>query len=142
MKTTYIILFFLFLLFSAQKSFSQSDDGWFTGKISGGYKFAAVDYIYNLENHFSFGTGAGILSDERKKCFFTGDLRIRPFGKKLVMPAFWLSYGYLTKEKCGIFLPKISVELGNLAPVRFATDLGCGFFGGKKSVVIGAAVEF
>ena len=136
------LLLVIILIFLTQKGFSQSDDGWFTGKISGGYKFVSANYIYNLENHFSFGTGAGVLFDEKEKCFFTGDFRVRPFGKKLITPAFWLSYGYLTREKCAVFLPKFSLELGNLAPVRFLADFGGGFFGGEKVFLIGAGVEF
>lgn len=130
----------LLLICAVLTASAQSDDGWFTGKVSVGYKYAGFDYIYNLENHFSFGTGYGCLLDER--FFITGDLRIRPFGKKIIMPALWLNYGYLTKEKSAVFMPKISLELGNLAPVRFAFDFGGGFFNGRKVLTVGICAEF
>lgn len=137
-----LVILILFLTFFPLKGFSQCDDGWFTGKISGGYKFFSADYIYNLENHFSFGTGAGMIFDEKEKMFFRGDFRIRPFGHKILMPSLWFSYGYLTKENCGILIPEIVIELGNLAPVRFAANFGFGFFNGKKSFLIGVGAEF
>jgi hypothetical protein len=130
----------LLLLIGTLTASAQSDDGWFTGKVSGGYKYASFDYIYNLENHFSAGTEYGCFFDGR--IFITGALRVRPFGKKTVMPALWLNYGYLTKEKSAVIIPKISLELGNIAPVRFAFDFGGAFFKGENVWILGLAAEF
>jgi hypothetical protein len=140
MKTRFVLCF-LIVLFSCSVS-AQSDDGWFTGKAAFGYKFCSFDYIYNLENHFSFGTGFGASAYNGADIFFDASLRIRPFGKKRIMPALWFSYGYMTKEKTPVFMPEFCFESGRLAPVRAAFGFGGMFFGSKKYIKAGIAVEF
>ncbi|MBQ3657019.1 MAG: hypothetical protein II956_09295 [Bacteroidales bacterium] len=140
MKIGFILCFLCVLTFSDVAA--QSDDGWFTGKAAFGYKFCSADYIYNLENHFSFGTGFGALFYDGADCFFNTSLRIRPFGKQRVMPALWFSYGYMTKEKTPVFMPEFYFESGNLSPLRLAFGIGGAFFSGQKHIKAGVALEF
>lgn len=140
MKTRFVLCF-LIVLFSCSVS-AQSDDGWFTGKAAFGYKFCSFDYIYNLENHFSFGTGCGVSFYDGADCFLGTSLRLRPFGKKRIMPALWFSSGYMTKEKTPVFMPEFFLESGRLAPLRFAFGTGGAFFHGQKHIKVCVALEF
>ncbi|MCQ2973943.1 MAG: hypothetical protein MJ211_03955 [Bacteroidales bacterium] len=139
MKTLKIIL--IILLFFTTKSYSQSDDGWFTGKITCGiaadkyqnYPQINCAYFYNFENHFSIATQSGLIFYDTELMPIESCLRIRPIGKKEIMPALNLSYGYAisfdNKYKGGqIFSPAISFETGFIKRVNYVIEFGGQFF--------------
>lgn len=142
------ILFLFAIVLKFQTAFSQCDDGWFTGKMSLGYGFNKLifsdfSYIYNLENHLSFGSSTTFMMEEKKfKCSFLGDLRLRPFGKKILTPALWLSTGYMLKERCLVLSPKIAFESGKLIPLRPVFEIGGYFFNKKNILTLSLAAEF
>ncbi|MBQ1885019.1 MAG: hypothetical protein II165_08390, partial [Bacteroidales bacterium] len=100
MKTAIIIA--LLTVFFSLTSVAQSDDGWFTTKINIGTSYKSsfcTEYIktsqlYNIENHFSIGTMFGIYYGDLKLIPISSCLRIRPLGKKRIMPAIFATGGY------------------------------------------------
>ena len=126
------------ILFCCYKAHSQSDDGWFTGKIAAAYstekKFqTSYDFLYNLENHLSFGTGLAFVVDNFALLDTRADIRIRPFGHKNFMPAIWLKYGYRSAlshndKGSAIFSPEICLETGFHTRIKFTVNLSAEFY--------------
>lgn len=142
----------LFFLLTRGIVVAQSFDGWFTGKASaaccvGCQAKLSFDYLYNLENHLSFGTGADFNIQGEPSYSLVTDIRIRPFGHRRAMPAVWVRGGYLASAKqknggAGYLNPRLSLELGNLAPVRFTLDFGAEFYDGNRNWLVGAGLLF
>ncbi|MBR4440523.1 MAG: hypothetical protein IKS00_03130 [Bacteroidales bacterium] len=144
----------LIAFFFTMKLSAQSDDGWFTNKITTGINYNSNNcgvyvryaYLFNFENHFSAGTQTGLVFSEQKMIPIEASLRIRPLGKKNIMPAFTLSGGYganISKgvNGGGIWSPCLSIETGYLRRVRYVTDVGVQFYKKEKYFVIALGIE-
>lgn len=120
---------------------AQSDDGWFTSIITAGttYKsgnynpFVRATYYYNLENHFSVGTQTGIIFADDTFIPLETSIRIRPLGKKNIMPAIFINGGYnadVSGNKNGnaLFSTALGIETGFLHRINYVLDVGAEWF--------------
>ena len=148
-----IICVLIAFFFSVRLS-AQSDDGWFTSKITTGINYNSNNcgvsvryaYLFNFENHFSAGTQTGFVFSEQNLLPIEACLRIRPLGKKNIMPALTLSGGYganLSKEENGggIWSPCIGIETGYLHRIRYVAEFGAQFYKKEKFFVIALGIE-
>lgn len=135
---------------------AQSDDGWFTGKlsafcVSGNHTTdLSIDYChyYNLENHHSLGMGTGIVFHDNPTISvpITAQYRLRILGHRNIMPTATLSGGYMINSKevsnGGIFQAKAGIETGYLSRIRYSIDVGYQITSGINSIMIGAGILF
>ena len=133
---------------------AQSNDGWFTSKNTTGINYNSNNcgvavkfaYLFNFENHFSAGTQTGIVLSDTKFLPIEGCLRIRPLGKRNIMPALSLGGGYgtnLSKGESGggIWSPCIGIETGYLHRIRYVAEFGAQFYKKEKFFVIALGIE-
>ncbi len=120
---------------------AQSDDGWFTSKVSAGINYKSDDYnqfiraayYYNIENHFSVGTQTGIIFADNTFIPLETSIRIRPLGKKNIMPAIFINGGYnadVSGNKNGnvLFSTALGIETGFLHRINYVLDVGAEWF--------------
>ena len=120
---------------------AQSDDGWFTTSASAGinYKsdncnpFIRAAYYFNLENHFSAGTQTGVIFADDTFVPIEASIRIRPLGKKNIMPAVFVNGGYnadVSGNKNGnaLFSTSLGIETGFLRRINYGLNIGAEWF--------------
>ena len=149
-----LLLFAIITALSSLPLQAQSDDGWFTGRLllcctgSDGSCRAQVDYThyYNFSNHFSSGTGVGVIMGSNAMMPVVCGLRLMPFARMRVNPVILCSGGYAVPLNGGsgasIITPRIGLETGRLARIRYAMDAGCQILGGECCWLIGAGILF
>jgi len=135
--------------------FAQSDDGWFTTKIDFGSSYKSdfcTDHIkslhlYNIENHFSIGTMFGIYYGDLKLIPISSCLRIRPLGKKRIMPAIFATGGYGAdisgnKNGGGLFSTSLGLETGFLRRFNYGLNLGAEWFQKECMFSVSCGIHF
>ena len=145
-----ILLFAIITVLSCLPASSQSDDGWFTGRLflshlsngDGSALQVGYTHYYNIDNHFSVGTATGVIFDDGINIPLQTELRIRPFGKKPVAPVVMLSGGYVFGYQVATISPRIGIESGRLRRVRYAADAGMTILGDVCALTIGAGLLF
>ena len=134
---------------------AQSDDGWFTSKAVAGINVKSDDYnpfiraafFYNLENHFSVGTQTGIIFADNTYIPIEACLRIRPLGKKTIMPAIFLNGGYnadlsRNKNSNALFSTALGIETGFLRRINYVLDIGTEWFDKDCCLRVSAGIFF
>ena len=153
MKTT--IISTLLAVFLISNCVAQSDDGWFTTKINFGTSYKSdfcTDYVkslhlYNIENHFSIGTMVGVYLGDLKLIPISSCLRIRPLGKKRIMPAIFATGGYGAdvsgnKSGGGLFSTSMGIETGFLRRINYGLNVGAEWFKGESMFSISMGILF
>lgn len=145
-----LLLFAIITALGSLPTKAQSDDGWFTGRLFA-YHLSTGDgsaldihyaHLYNFNNHFSVGTGTGIIFHDGCNIPLTAELRVRPFQKKRILPTFSMSGGYVFGYDMATIAPRIGIETGKLARIRYAFDVGCRFLEGQRCWLVGAGIVF
>ncbi|MCR5454169.1 MAG: hypothetical protein K6F33_04185 [Bacteroidales bacterium] len=145
-----LLLFAIITVLGSLPTKGQSDDGWFTGRLftyihhNSSRRSVQVHYAhyYNIDNHFSVGTGIGCIFDYGTCVPITAEFRYRPLEKKRWLPVFLLSSGYVAGYGGAAISPRIGLESGRLARVRFAFDVGGTFLGDFWAFTAGAGIAF
>lgn len=153
MKTATITAFLA--VFLTINCFAQSDDGWFTFKPTAGINYKSDDcnpfiraaYYFNLENHFSVGTQAGVIFAHDTFIPLETSLRIRPLGKKNIMPAIFLNGGYnadVSGNKNGnaLFSTALGIETGYLRRINYGLNIGAEWFNEECMLSVSLALLF
>ncbi|MBP5502426.1 MAG: hypothetical protein IKQ70_09625 [Bacteroidales bacterium] len=134
---------------------AQSDDGWFTTKAAAGINIKSEDYnpfiratfYYNLENHFSVGTQTGVVLADNTFIPIEASLRIRPLGKKNIMPAVFVNGGYNAdvsgnKNGSATFSTALGIETGFLRRINYVLDVGTEWFDKDCLLRVSAGIFF
>ena len=148
--TKTLLLFAIITALSSLPSKAQSDDGWFTGRlfvydlVTGDGSAPEIHYthLYNFNNFFSSGIGTGIIFDDGVNIPLTAEIRVCPIEKKRILPTFMISAGYVWGYGMATIAPRIGLETGRLARIRYAFDIGCQFLDGQRCLLVGAGVLF
>ena len=134
---------------------AQSNDGWFTTKAAAGINIKSEDYnpfvratfYYNLENHFSAGTQTGIIFADNTFVPIEASIRIRPLGKKHIMPAVFVNGGYnadVSGNKNGnaIFSTALGIETGFLRRFNYGLNIGAEWFDKESMFLVSMGLLF
>ncbi|MBO7463393.1 MAG: hypothetical protein J6T96_12435 [Bacteroidales bacterium] len=148
--TRLLLLFAIITALSSLPSKAQSDDGWFTGRlfaydlITGDGSTFEIHYthLYNFNNFFSTGMGTGVIFHDGINIPLTAEIRVHPVEKKRILPTFMMSAGYVCGYGMATIAPRIGLETGRLARIRYAFDIGCQFLDGQRCLLVGAGVLF
>ena len=143
----------LFAIITALNSLSvkaQSDDGWFSDRLfvchllngnGSALQIHSARY-FNIDNRFSSGLGYGLIFDDGINFSLTAESRTYIMrGEKMRLPLL-VSGGYVFGYGIATISPRIGIEAGRLARVRFAADAGCWILGDVCALAVGAGIIF